>query len=74
MINTRKIDNGVIISYRNAEGRNEEKAFLFENTSWLSEAKTLVSEIKSVVANRIEFEAQNQLDNIADNLETPTTE
>lgn len=68
-MNTRKIENGIIIEYLDENGTRQQKAFLFDNADWKADAKAFVTEKKGNVANREERNAHNQIDNINDNAE-----
>lgn len=69
MIDPRQIENGVLINYRDENGNNQERAFTDESETWKDDAKAFVTQVKPVVAGRLERQAHDRIDNITLNTE-----
>lgn len=63
-MNASKIGNGIVIEYIDSNGTRQQRAFLFDNTDWKSDAKEFVTSVKGNIADREERNAHNQIDNI----------
>ena len=63
-MNARKIENGIIIEYVDENGTRQQRAFLFENADWKTDAKTFATSVKGHVADREERNVFNQIDRL----------